>query len=758
MKIIQLYDLTLLVFYFASTYTTQIPVADYLYYDEFRDQPYTVTYDSRSFIINGTRTLLIGGSMHYERIPYYQWKDMLLNMKNDGLNHVQTYIFWNIHEPTYNFNGTHIYNYKGRANITQYLEIAKEVGMFVNMRVGPFSAGEWHFGGVPLYLLHIPGLYFRTYDQQWLHYVKLWLEEVSTKLRPYLAINGGPIILAQIENEYHGQGVNGTKYVQWCGDLAASLNFSIPWGMCNGETANNTVETCNGGDCYATYLPTHSAKHPDQPLAWTEDEGGFEQWSQYDNNRTTADMANTLTKWFGGGASHSNYYMYCGGNHLNNYAAAGITNYYANNVNYFADGLPNEPKRSHLAQLHHIVADKQKILLYDNIQYGNEIYLNTTTSTNINYHLFAYVYKGENNEKVSFLYNNDTNHSYTVLWNDKQYYLPESSVSVVDNNQMEMYNSAKINMSGIPSKRVYNILVSNMNFSSWSESIPITDKMRNDMQMKTETPLEQLRFTNDTYQHLIYNTSIENLPTGKDLLLKWRGYEGSTFQVFLDNYYIGQDWQGGNKFSIKEFGFSVTIPSKYITNSKHVLTIESTSLGMLAHCGPETDESKMDKKGIFQPIQLYNGKALIKNLTDNGWSHWIGLTGELLNVFSYSGMNNVDWKYPVNTQYALTWYKTEFTISNDILNDNSSVVLLDIGNYLLNVNDRGLNRGHFYLNGNNMGNYNNAVVDNTMVQQYYFLPKDFIKTNEKNLLVFFEELPSVDLANVNIVCSTVVIP
>ncbi len=124
---------------------------------------------------------------------------------------------------------------------------------------------------------------------------------------------------------------------------------------------------------------------------------------------------------------------------------------------------------------------------------------------------------------------NDTNHSYTVLWNDKQYFLPDSSVSVVDNNQVELYNSAKI----------YNVLVSgkNMNFSSWNESIPITleiEKMRKDTQVKTENPLEQLRFTNDTYQHLIYNTTIDNLPTGQDLLLKWRGYEGSTFQVFLE--------------------------------------------------------------------------------------------------------------------------------------------------------------------------------------------------------------------------------
>lgn len=55
------------------------------------------------------------------------------------------------------------------------------------------------------------------------------------------------MVLAQIENELHNP--PGSAYVEWCGELAASLEFDVPWVMCNGASANNTVNTCNGNTC-----------------------------------------------------------------------------------------------------------------------------------------------------------------------------------------------------------------------------------------------------------------------------------------------------------------------------------------------------------------------------------------------------------------------------------------------------------------------------------------------------------------------------
>ena len=37
--------------------------------------------------------------MHYFRIPPEYWRDRLLKLKAAGLNTVETYVPWNLHEP-----------------------------------------------------------------------------------------------------------------------------------------------------------------------------------------------------------------------------------------------------------------------------------------------------------------------------------------------------------------------------------------------------------------------------------------------------------------------------------------------------------------------------------------------------------------------------------------------------------------------------------------------------------------------------------
>jgi hypothetical protein len=42
-----------------------------------------------------------------------------------------------------------------------------------------------------------------------------------------------------------------------------------------GYSAPQTINTCNGNDCAASYAPSHAQQYPNQPLAWTENEGWF---------------------------------------------------------------------------------------------------------------------------------------------------------------------------------------------------------------------------------------------------------------------------------------------------------------------------------------------------------------------------------------------------------------------------------------------------------------------------------------------------
>ncbi len=123
--------------------------------------------------------------------------------------------------------------------------------------------------------------------------------------------------------------------------------------------------------------------------AYSEDEVG---WA----NRSPEDMANVVALWMGAGGSHHNYYMWYGGNHISHWGGSSLANWYADGVNYHSDGLPNEPKRTHLQTLHNVLGSHQKPLLEDDIQVGNEIPLTpvnhppptaSTTSTT-----WAYLY------------------------------------------------------------------------------------------------------------------------------------------------------------------------------------------------------------------------------------------------------------------------------------------------------------------------------------------------------------------------------
>lgn len=61
------------------------------------------------------------------------------------------------------------------------------------------------------------------------------------KKEQLFAPQGGPIIMAQIENEYNNVQLayreNGLKYIQWAANMASSLYNGVPWIMCKQRDA-----------------------------------------------------------------------------------------------------------------------------------------------------------------------------------------------------------------------------------------------------------------------------------------------------------------------------------------------------------------------------------------------------------------------------------------------------------------------------------------------------------------------------------------
>ena len=159
---------------------------------------FTIDYDNNCFSKDGEPFRYISGSFHYFRVPSYYWKDRLLKMKAAGLNTVQTYVAWNIHEAV---KGK--YNFDGDADLVSFVELANSLGLLVIVRAGPYICAEWEFGGFPGWLLKNPNIILRSSkDEQYISAVDSWMGVLLPKLKPLLYVNGGPIISVQVENEY----------------------------------------------------------------------------------------------------------------------------------------------------------------------------------------------------------------------------------------------------------------------------------------------------------------------------------------------------------------------------------------------------------------------------------------------------------------------------------------------------------------------------------------------------------------------------
>jgi beta-galactosidase GanA len=107
------------------------------------------------------------------------------------------YFFWSYHSPSKG-----VYDFTTPAkDIQRLLDYAKQAGLYVIARPGPYCNAETSAGGFALWTTDGSGGKYRsnneTYHQAWLP----WIQEVSAILKRNQITNGGPIILVQPENE-----------------------------------------------------------------------------------------------------------------------------------------------------------------------------------------------------------------------------------------------------------------------------------------------------------------------------------------------------------------------------------------------------------------------------------------------------------------------------------------------------------------------------------------------------------------------------
>ena len=204
-------DILKTIFYTATLLTSCIII-------KAQDIP-TVTWDSKSLMIDGQRVCPVMGEVHYSRIPAEEWADEIRKVKEGGVTLIATYVFWNHIEEQEG-----IFRWDGQRSLRSFLEVCKQEQMPVVLRIGPFCHGEVRNGGFPDWIF-AKGLKLRDTNPAFLAYVEKLYRQIFTQVQGLQWKDGGPVIAAQFDNEFRGRG----EYLMTLKGIAEKVGFDLPF-------------------------------------------------------------------------------------------------------------------------------------------------------------------------------------------------------------------------------------------------------------------------------------------------------------------------------------------------------------------------------------------------------------------------------------------------------------------------------------------------------------------------------------------------
>ncbi|KAJ2772254.1 Beta-galactosidase 8, partial [Coemansia nantahalensis] len=546
--------------------------------------PYTVGYSTRGLEIDGQPRMLMTGAIHYPRSAPAMWDSLMKKAKKGGLNTIDTYVFWNMHEPVkghYDFA-------TDRANLPLFLETARRNGLFVMLRIGPYVCAEWNYGGFPQWLRHEPDVVFRTYSYSFMREMKRFIGKVLDVVDPFMPEYGGPIVALQIENEYGNMqsffGRDGDRYAEWCGRTAQGFNTSVPWVMCaQDRPPASIIPTDNGFYCDQN-LAQFRQKYPQFPAMWTELwPAWFQRWGEAAPHRLSEDIAYAVAKWFANGGTYVAYYMYHGGTNFGRTAGPFILTSY--DYDGFLDeyGLENWPKYLHLRDLHNVLLDNESFLTLNAVPDAIQLHSNPDAT--------AHVYGAIGEEYLAFLVNSDPKHSVAVKFDGHEFDLPHWSVTIVRRTRGSapkvLYNTAQMSSLAQAAQN------SPAGFAPIDGSVstetirwrPLDSASSDTKSVESTRPSEHISVTDDRTDYLWYRTRVK-VPAacardgqGHQLVLH---DAGDVAFAYFNGHFAGM--RHGREDRLATFTFDV--PHAALAQNQSVdITILSQTMGM-KHLSP----------------------------------------------------------------------------------------------------------------------------------------------------------------------------
>ena len=185
------------------------------------------------FLLDGKPFVIRSGAMHYPRVPRVYWRDRMRKMRALGLNTLETYVFWNLHEP---HPGK--FDFTGNLDLAEYIRTAQSEGLWVLLRPGPYVCSEWDFGGFPAWLLASPEMHVRSNDPAFLKAAASYIARVGKETAGLQITRGGPILMVQVENEYGSFGSD-KAYLGAVRHMIRDAGFDVTLYTSDGSGKNN---------------------------------------------------------------------------------------------------------------------------------------------------------------------------------------------------------------------------------------------------------------------------------------------------------------------------------------------------------------------------------------------------------------------------------------------------------------------------------------------------------------------------------------
>ncbi|MGW5526397.1 glycoside hydrolase family 35 protein [Streptomyces xanthochromogenes] len=280
------------------------------------------TVGDEDFLLDGRPVRLLSGALHYFRVHESQWGHRLAMLRAMGLNCVETYVPWNLHEPRPGV-------YEDVAALGRFLDAADAAGLWAIVRPGPYICAEWENGGLPHWLTGPLGRRARTNDAEYLGRVDRWFRVLLPQVAEREIGRGGPVLMVQVENEYGSYGTD-RGYLEHVAGLLRDCGITVPLftsdgpedHMLTGGSLPGVLATANFGSGAREGFEVLRRHQPSGPLMCMEFWcGWFDHWGAEHVVRDAGDAAATLREILECGAS-VNLYMAHGGTNFAGWSGA----------------------------------------------------------------------------------------------------------------------------------------------------------------------------------------------------------------------------------------------------------------------------------------------------------------------------------------------------------------------------------------------------------------------------------------------------